>query len=264
MKAPLVMPKYRQIYLVLREQLREGRYDSEGMPGECALAQHFCVGRVTVRKAMEMLVADGLVLRRPGRGTWPLHAHPCASAEAAASKQTESLKGLLADLVDIGLNTTVRVLDSAVVTASSGVAEALRIRVGEPVCRSVRIRASVAGPLAHITTYVPRAVAMLQQRDLACRPMLVLLEESGVKLRNATQTVSAQLATPAVARHLDVPVNAALLAVTRVVQDVDGQPVQLLQGLYRPDRYHYLQMSGAAGAAAGHDGAGESLSARFH
>jgi GntR family transcriptional regulator len=87
-----------------------------------------------------MLVADGLISRRPGRGTRPLHAQEWASAGMAALSQTKALKGLLPNVVDIGLNTTVRVLDNAVVTASSSVAEALRIRVGEAVCKSVRIR----------------------------------------------------------------------------------------------------------------------------
>ena len=59
------MPKYHQIYLVLREQLQEGRYDVDGVPGEHALAAQFQVARITIRKAMEMLVADGLVSRRP-------------------------------------------------------------------------------------------------------------------------------------------------------------------------------------------------------
>ncbi|SEI26976.1 GntR family transcriptional regulator [Paraburkholderia hospita] len=72
METTLPLPKYHQIYLVLREQLQEGRFDDEGMPGEHLLAEQFSVARITIRKAMEMLVADGLVTRRPGVGTWPL------------------------------------------------------------------------------------------------------------------------------------------------------------------------------------------------
>lgn len=69
MDTAMPLPKYHQIYLVLREQLQEGRYDVDGVPGEHALAAQFQVARITIRKAMEMLVADGLVSRRPGLGT---------------------------------------------------------------------------------------------------------------------------------------------------------------------------------------------------
>ena len=68
MDTAMPLPKYHQIYLVLREQLQEGRYDVDGVPGEHALAAQFQVARITIRKAMEMLVADGWC-----RAGWPGH-----------------------------------------------------------------------------------------------------------------------------------------------------------------------------------------------
>jgi GntR family transcriptional regulator len=69
--------------------------------------------------------------------------------------------------------------------------------------------------------------------------MLTLLEESGVKVSGADQTLSAKLADHAVAPLLEVELGSPLLAVTRTVYDEDARPVQLLRGLYRPDRYEY-------------------------
>ena len=80
MDTAMPLPKYHQIYLVLREQLQEGRYDVDGVPGEHALAAQFQVARITIRKAMEMLVADGLVSRRLAGH---LAAQRAASARAA-------------------------------------------------------------------------------------------------------------------------------------------------------------------------------------
>jgi GntR family transcriptional regulator len=255
MEPTLQLPKYRQIYLVLREQLREGCYDRNGVPGECQLAAQFGVGRITVRKAMEILVADGLVSRRPRLGTWPLHAPECQQGEAAGSGQKAPW---------MGLRTSVRVLDSTVVTASSAVAQAMQLRLGEPVFKTVRIRSTPGGSFSHITTYVPQAVATLVHRDLARKPLLVLLEEAGVRFGGATQTVSAQLADAMIARHLDVAIGSALLAVTRLVRDVNEQPVQLLRGLYRPDRYHYALQLSRSGKPDTQIRVSESLSAQFH
>lgn len=265
MGTSLPLPKYHQIYLVLREQLQEGRFDQDGVPGEHALADQFDVARITIRKAMEMLVADGLVSRRPGLGTWPLHAKPDAHAKPAANaSQKAHLTGLLENIVNMGLRTSVQVLDSTLVSASPAVAESLGIAPGTPVHKSLRVRSTDAGPLSHITTYVPQAVADFTRADLEREPLLMLLEAAGVEFGGATQTISARLADAQVARHLDVSVGSALLAVTRVVRDVNDSPVQLLQGLYRPDRYQYQLQLSRVGSIDAKVWVSEELSAQFH
>ena len=265
MGTSLPLPKYHQIYLVLREQLQEGRFDQDGVPGEHALADQFDVARITIRKAMEMLVADGLVSRRPGLGTWPLHAKPDAQSRPAANaSQKAHLTGLLENIVNMGLRTSVQVLDSTLVSASPAVAESLGIAPGTPVHKSLRVRSTDAGPLSHITTYVPQAVADFTRADLEREPLLMLLEAAGVEFGGATQTISARLADAQVARHLDVSVGSALLAVTRVVRDVNDRPVQLLQGLYRPDRYQYQLQLSRVGSIDAKVWVSEELSAQFH
>ena len=52
MNATLPLPKYHQIYLVLREQLQEGQF-ADGLPAETALSRQFGAGRVTVRHALD-------------------------------------------------------------------------------------------------------------------------------------------------------------------------------------------------------------------
>jgi GntR family transcriptional regulator len=265
MGTSLPLPKYHQIYLVLREQLQEGRFDQEGVPGEHALAGQFDVARITIRKAMEMLVADGLVSRRPGLGTWPLRAPAAPAGQPGANPQQNAhLTGLLENIVNMGLRTSVRALDSALVSAPPAVAEPLAIPPGAPVHKSLRVRSTEAGPLSHITTYVPRSVADFTREDLEREPLLMLLEAAGVEFGGATQTISARLADAQVARHLDVAVGSALLAVTRIVRDVNDRPVQLLQGLYRPDRYQYQLQLSRVGSIDAKVWVSEELSAQFH
>jgi GntR family transcriptional regulator len=69
--------------------------------------------------------------------------------------------------------------------------------------------------------------------------MLQLLEESGVRVSRAEQTLSARLADHAVAPLLEVGIGSPLLAVTRTVYDQRDRPVQLLRGLYPPERFEY-------------------------
>lgn len=233
----LPVPRYHQIYLVLRERLAAGEFaGTAALPGEMELAREYRVSRVTMRAALNLLVQDRLIVRQRGRGTF---VRPSDVARAGPP-----LLGLLENLVAMGLKTSVRVLELATVPASPDVAEGLRIEPGGMVQRAVRIRSHRGGPVSHLTTYVPLAVAKFRRRVLAMTPMLQLLEEAGVKVAGAEQTVSAKLAEPTIARLLEVEVGAPLLAVTRVVHDHKGRRVQLLRGLYRPDRYQYrMQLS---------------------
>ncbi len=231
------LPKYHQVYLMLKERVLEGEFEA-GLPGEFELTARFEVSRVTVRKALELLAAEGLISREPGRGTRVIvpKTRP-AGREAGGTAQRS---GLLANLVDMSLDTRVQVISVDNVQASDAVAEALRITPASLVQKAVRLRSTRQGPLSHITTYVPAELtANFGKKELSKKPMLVLLEESGLRLGQAVQQISARLADTGIARLLDVPVGSALLHVRRVVHDHNDRPIQWLHGLYRPDRYEY-------------------------
>lgn len=242
MATVLPLPKYHQIYLVLREQLNEGRF-AKGLPPEMVLSKEFGAGRVTVRRALEQLSNEGLIIRRAGRGTHPAPAEvvvPGDGAQGARRRATKGMSGLLENIVSMSLRTTVKVIEVRTIHASHSVAEALQIPFGAMVQKAVRRRSSKLGPVSHITTYVPDELAQrFGRKDLLRKPILRLIEESGVEMGRARQTVSARQADATVARELEVAVGTALLAVNRLVFDVNDRPVQWLHGLYRPDRYEY-------------------------
>jgi GntR family transcriptional regulator len=235
-----VVPKYHQVYLVLREQLLAGVF-AAGLPSEAVLQQRFKVARVTVRKALEQLQAEGLISREAGRGTRPIQPIVATQANTESSKKLGGkLTGLLENLVMMGLRTRVKVLDVQTISATPDVSAALNLPANELVQKAVRVRSIAEGPLSLITTFVPAKIARFGKRELAQKPILVLLEESGIQVGRAEQTISAQLADVATAEHLEVAVGTALLAVKRLILDRQNKPVQWLHGLYRPDRYEYV------------------------
>ncbi|MDY7574396.1 GntR family transcriptional regulator [Actimicrobium sp. CCI2.3] len=239
MTTGLPLPKYHQIYLVLREQLHEGHFTA-GLPSEMVLSKQFNVGRVTIRRALEQLSAEGLIVREAGRGTRPAPARTAVLAGNEKVAETR-LTGLLQNIVTISRRTTLKVLSSSTVVASHAVAEALQIPAGSPVRKVVRRRSLKEGPVSYITSYIPVELAsQFSRADLAQKPILQLLEESGIALGRAQQTVSARQADVIVAGVLGVSIGTALLSVRRIVYDTNDRPVQWLQGLYRPDRYEYL------------------------
>ena len=231
MPSPMPLPKYHQVYLVLKERLQEGVYDA-GLPGEMELCGEFGVSRVTIRKSLANLSLEGLIERLPGRGTRRVGGAPPA--------HRGNSPGLLESIVSNSRNTTVQVLEYERVPATASVAAALRIATASRVLRVVRVRGSAQGPVSYLVAWVPVAYAVkLTRQRLERKPILALMEEFGTAVSHAMQTVSARQADSVVARHLQVPVGQALLAVSRIVFDAKDQPVQWLQGLYRPDRYEY-------------------------
>ena len=264
MTQSMPMTKYHQIYLLLREQLHEGKF-AQGLPGELALMKQLSVARVTVRRALEQLAAEGMISREPGRGTRPLDVSHANAVPGAEEGQRARLTGLLENLVSMGLQTKVSVLEVETVTASASVAQALQLSPGDPVQKAIRVRSTNEGPLSHITTYVPGDIGRrFGRRELARKPILLLLEESGVKVGRAQQTISAKLADLLVARHLDVAVGSALLAVRRLIYDEQERPIQWLHGLYRPDRYEYEMQLSRVGSIDAKVWVSTELSAQFN
>jgi GntR family transcriptional regulator len=265
MNTAMPLPKYHQVYLVLREQLQEGIF-SQGLPGELVLMRQFSVARVTVRRALAQLAQEGLISREPGRGTRSLVKSHVQQRDAVAHKtQQAQLTGLLENLVSMGLRTTVKVLSVQRLIAPHEVAMALKMKDGELVQKAQRVRHTKEGPLSHITTWVPERIASgFGRKELAQKPILVLLEESGVKVGRAQQSISAKLADASIAQHLDIALGSALLAVSRLIYDTDDKPIQWLHGLYRPDRYEYQMQLSRVGSIDAKVWVSKELSANFH
>lgn len=225
--------KARRVYLSLRDQISDGRLsDGENLPGEQRLAESFGVSRVTVRRALEALSDAGLIEKRAGSGT-TVRAQADAGRAAAMDFNT-----LMPQLVEMGQSTTARLLSFSYSQPPDFVAKALDLATGGKVQIATRVRLADGVPFSHLTTYVPAAIAQsYSEDDLATTPLFKLLERSGVQIDQAHQSVSATLAGPDVAEALEVAVGSALLSLKRVVRDVDGNGVEYLAGLYRPDMF---------------------------
>jgi GntR family transcriptional regulator len=249
----LSLKKYHQVYLVLRQHLIEGQFLT-GVPGEKALAESYGVGRVTVRRALEQLVHDGLIIRKAGSGTHPVQPSQVGcgmpGVPAAEGRQTR-LSGLMQNIINASQGTSVRVIEWRIIPGSGAIANSLGLSPGERVRKGVRCRSTALGPISLITTYVPLGlVRSIRRQDLARKPMLQHLQDLGIALGRATQTVSARQADAIAAQELAVPLGSALLYVNRTVFDLKNRPVQLLSGLYRPDRYEYAMEISKIGSVA--------------
>lgn len=230
--------KARRVYLLLRDEILGGLLvPGDSLPGELRLAELHGVSRVTIRRALDGLEADGLIERRAGSGT-VVRAPGAQPGQIVADFAT-----LMPQLRRMAEETTARLLSFSYGAPPPQIAEALGLPEGARVQRAVRLRLSAGLPFSHLTTHVPDAIAQgYSEADLATTPLFRLLERRGVVVDHARQTVSAVLATPEVAEALEVSVGAALISLTRVVYDATGNGVEHLSALYRPDRFR-LEMT---------------------
>jgi GntR family transcriptional regulator len=226
--------KARQIYLVLRDRITSGAMPRGAkLPPEPQLAETHGVARITVRRALARLQAEGLVERRPSAGTRVVF-------ERTAPPVTADIANVLAALKEMGRRTGVRLLSFAYREPPAPIGAALGLQARERTQYSVRVRVVDGAPFSFLTTHVPERIGVTySEAELATQPLLDLLDRSGVKAERATQTIGAALATPEVAQALDVDVGAPLIELTRVVFDQDGRGVEHLHAFYRPDRYNF-------------------------
>ena len=230
------LPLYHKVYLLLKQRLHaEGFAPDAPMPGETTLAAEYGVSRLTIRRSLQALQAEGLIERRQGRGTFVAPPHPLIRPQRGAD-----MEALMAHLADMGMHTKVRLLEHAVARAPADVAQRMGLVAGAKVHRARRVRSFENAPFSLLTTYVPHEIGeRISKRDLGSKPLLAIFRDLGIQIAGAEQSLSAILADPSLAEPLQVPVGSALLRLRRTVRDVSGRVVEYLDAAYRPDRYEY-------------------------
>jgi GntR family transcriptional regulator len=222
------------LYLLLKEQIeRGGLATGARLQSEPELAVTHQVSRVTVRRALDGLEREGLIRRQPGAGTFVASTTPRRVV-------TADLTNMMASLAEMGRSTGVRLVEFGYDDAPDNVALALKLGAREKVQRSWRIRSLDGQPFSSLLTYVPERIGRTYSQDeLSHGPLLSLIERSGTSVDRATQSLSATLAGPEVARELGIEIGAALIRLTRVVFDRSGRGIEYLSALYRPDMHSF-------------------------
>lgn len=236
--------KARQVYLVLRDRIVSGAVQfGARLPNENDLALAHGVSRVTIRRALGELQREHLIERRRSAGTRVIY-------RPSPARMTADISGVLANIANMGRSTKVKLLSFDYVQASGAAAEALGVGEQDLLQRAARVRSVDGVPFSYLVTHVPERIGITYKaKDLADRPLLELLERSGVKVERATQRISACLAAPEVAAALGVTTGSPLIELVRIVYDRDNRGVEYLYALYRPDRYGFEFDMVRAGAA---------------
>lgn len=223
---------YHQLYELLQERISTGQWKpGDLIPAESELTARFAVSRITVRKVLDMLSREGLIVRERGRGTFV--AHP-----KLAHGMTR-IVSFTDDMRQRGFTPSNRVLFSGLIPAPAAIAAALSVPEGEELARIQRLRLADGEPMCVEESFlVHRHLPGILENDFAAKSLReVKHQKFGILWTRAKQTIQAVAAPAEIARLLSVKPGAPLLYIERVTWSQAEIPIEYLRVHYRADRY---------------------------
>ena len=235
---PAFSPLYQQIKVLILQSLQAGEWKpSAAIPSEMELAARFKVSQGTVRKAIDELASENLLVRRQGKGTF-------VATHAERQIQYRFLK-LIPDTGDPSSEGPAQrhIIDCKRTRASVEVAKALAIRAGDAVLQVRRVLSFAAIPTILEDLWLPAApfkgltVERLRDYD---GPMYALFEtEFDVRMVRAEEKIRAVLPHAEQCALLKTDAQTPLLSVERIAYTYNDAPMEMRRGLYLPSKHYY-------------------------
>lgn len=237
-------PVFRQIADSLRARIVSGELaGGEQLPSERALMDSFAVARGTVREAIKLLKAEGLIEIEHGRGVYVRSRPPVRrlSYDRFARRHRDAGKAAyLAEMEAAQRQSRVEVIQVAQVPAPADAAARLGLAVGDPVL--VRSRRYFADdfPMELATSYIPWRLAEgtpMVEANPGPGGIYARLEETGHVLGSFTEDVTARMPTEEETHALRLGPGVPILHLIRTAIDRDGLPVEICDTIMAADRY---------------------------
>jgi len=232
---PAFSPLYQQIKLLITRSLQEGEWKpGEAIPAETDLAARYRVSQGTVRKAIDELATENLVVRRQGKGTF-------VATHAEEQIQYRFLRLAPDDAKPRGMAR--HFIDCKRMRPPAPIARALELKGAEGAILVRRTLLQDDVPVVLDEIWLPagpfKGLTAERLRDYV-GPMYEMFEaEFGVRMIRAEEKIRAVAADAPTAEVLAVPAGTPLLSVERLSYTYGDRPVELRRGLYRTDRHYY-------------------------
>lgn len=220
------VPKHVQLREALAGRVRTLGPD-DAIPSERELMTAYDVSRATVRRAIEGLIADGVLHRIQGKGTFVTRPRVQSHLHLASFTQ---------DMRRRGLTPSTRLVGISLEELPGEVAGDLRLEAGVPAWIVQRVRLADDEPMAFERAWHPADLLPgLDQHDLTGSLYDVFAREYSLTVDTAEQTAWADQAQSA-ARHLGVSTTAPVMIFDRLSRSGD-RPIERVRSWYRGDRY---------------------------
>ena len=221
-------PRYRQIAEHLRTLVDDGD-PGDRLPSDAELCARFGVSRMTARQAVDLLLAEHLVVRHRGQGTFV--------ADRPVPRLLGSPLSFTTSMRRRGRKVSSRLLAAGLMAPEPADAVALRLAEDADVVVVERLRMADGVPMAIERAALVPELAQLLERDLAVGSLHAAMEELGHRPTISHAQVTARLADARERRLLGLDEAGVLLSERRVIEDQDGVPVEHTETRYAAERY---------------------------
>ncbi|WP_076261307.1 GntR family transcriptional regulator [Intrasporangium flavum] len=223
------VPLYHQLAQQLSGAISRGDLQpGDPFENEVAMADRLGLSRPTVRRAIQELVSQGLLLRRRGLGT---------TVAGRQIHRRAELTSLYDDLRrDGGADPRTEVLKHEVVEDAVA-ASALGLPVDTPLLHVVRLRSNGDRPLAILQNWLPPRYSDISLEELERDGLYALLRARGGKPVVAHQRIGARTPTASERRHLGLRPSQPVLTMSRTAFDAVGDPVEYGDHCYHAEDY---------------------------
>lgn len=222
-------PLYRRLARAMRGLIEVGYLrNRDRLPSERRLAEATGLSRVTVRKAFEELIADGMIQRQAGARSF---------VSQPIDHSLSVLMGFTSDMRQRGAISRSIILDKSVGMPEPEDMLKLGISPGEQVLRLSRIRLANEEPLAIEHALVPLFAV---SPDQIAESLYDVLRENGYRPVRALQRLRSVLADAEEARYLGLPAGSPILHIERHTFLDNGRPIEVTRSAYRGDRYDFI------------------------
>jgi len=229
-------PKYLQIYDWIHAMIRKGRLAvGDRIPTEPDLARQFDSSRMTVRKAIDPLVLEGILERRPGKGTFVI-----SSGVVNLTYDTSKPTRFLPLMQKLGVAHDFEVIEKKVVKAGQNVRRHLKLAAGSKViCLTLVLYAGGKPVIIERNFYPYKEFKKLMELDLSRPPMALMEEVFGVKIKNVRQFISAVAAGEKEMALFTVDYPIPCVYLEWISYDEDDLPLNVCLCHYRGDAFKF-------------------------
>lgn len=229
------IPLYIQIADRLISQIESGELASgDRLPPERDLSEELGVNRMTLRRALGVLEAEGMVVRKHGVGTF--------IGSPKIDRQMDVVFRFTRGMQNRGYTPGAQIISLDRILIDAGLARELEIKVSSPAYKILRLRYLNQEPVMLESYIIPgERFRGLDGFDLEKRSIYEVMEtEFSVKIARARQSFEPVVASTFEAELLDVWVGAPLMLEKRISFDQSGTPVEYGKDRYRGDRFRFI------------------------
>lgn len=227
-------PRHQQIAEHLRTEINSGEFEpGDKLPSEKRLCDYFKVSRITVRQALKSLETEGIIFKKQGLGAFVRDEIP--------TPNLVQLTDFSEDMRRAGLSSTSKLISFGKVEGNEKVNPILEIPPEKSLMKLERIRLANNVPVAFDITWMPVSYGhLLMDQDLNTRTIYEILEdEYDIPIKAGRYSITAALADPTLAGHLNIAENAPLLVINRCSRTNGGKKVYFQTRYNNPAHISY-------------------------